>query len=287
MPMGKFAHMKSYMPVQARGPAAFTLIELLVVIAIIAILAALLTPSLKVARQAGESAACLHHLRQIGNGLRGYINDHDGYTPTYAHNPDGIDRRGGTLPDGVRYRVYRRMWTHTEWFASGANRGGPRYGDGHLGDYLETYEGTLKGVRGCPSVRDGTGRGRYQGADLPARFYHEQSYGVNLDACGFLEERDDRGISTQPRANYLDDIGTREGGVVSAMDFLIFGDTAGSDSAYYQYNDRPPEDNTYHTPTERHAGFFNALFFDGHAQGCTLLEHFTSKHFFYNQIQPQ
>jgi prepilin-type N-terminal cleavage/methylation domain-containing protein/prepilin-type processing-associated H-X9-DG protein len=279
--------MQTFVPGQKRELAAFTLIELLVVIAIIAILAALLTPSLKVAREAGESAACLHHLRQVGAGLRGYINDHDGTTPPYAHNPDGVDRIGGRLPDGNRYRQFRRMWTHTEWFAAGSFRGGPRYGDGYLGDYLATHNDTLAGVRGCPSVRDGTGRGRYQGVDLPARFYHEQSYGVNLDACGFLIERDYRGIPTQPKANYWDDIGTREGGVVSTVDFLVFGDTQGSDSAYYQYKDRPPEDYTYHSPTERHAGFFNALFFDGHAQGCTLLEHFTSKHFFYNQIEPR
>ena len=54
----------------------------------------------------------------------------------------------------------------------------------------------------------------------------------------------------------------------------------GADSASYQFDHQPPEENTFHTPIERHAGSFNALFFDGHAQPCTIAEHFTYRHFF-------
>lgn len=56
----------------------FTLIELLVVIAIIAILAALLVPSLNKARDMALSAACLSKERQIGVASRSYGNDHNG-----------------------------------------------------------------------------------------------------------------------------------------------------------------------------------------------------------------
>ena len=261
--------------------AAFTLIELLVVIAIIAILAALLTPALRNARDAAEASACLHSLRQVANGLRGYINDHDGFSPPYANDNEGFDRRGKRLPDGVRYQFFRIMWTHTEWFKPGSYRGGPRYGDGHLGPYMETYEGTLNNVRGCPSIRHGTGTERYQGVDIPARYYHEQSYGVNLDACGYLVDRDARGIPIAGESpNYRDGKGTPEDTVIDPLQFLIFGDTAGADSAYYQFDHQPPEDNTFHTPIERHGESFNALFFDGHAQACTLEEHFTVKDFY-------
>jgi prepilin-type N-terminal cleavage/methylation domain-containing protein/prepilin-type processing-associated H-X9-DG protein len=61
--------------------SAFTLIELLVVIAIIALLAALLLPSLALAKERGRRAACASNLRQIGMAIRGYAEDNEGKIP--------------------------------------------------------------------------------------------------------------------------------------------------------------------------------------------------------------
>jgi prepilin-type N-terminal cleavage/methylation domain-containing protein len=67
-------------PNLSRG-GAFTLVELLVVIAIIAVLAALLLPTLASAREKGRRTVCLSNLRQIGIAIQIYSQDNEGRIP--------------------------------------------------------------------------------------------------------------------------------------------------------------------------------------------------------------
>ncbi len=73
--------------VRVSGRAAFTLIELLVVVAIIALLVAVLLPSLARAREGTRASVCLSNLRQMGYAVQMYTMDHKQVLPGPVHNP--------------------------------------------------------------------------------------------------------------------------------------------------------------------------------------------------------
>jgi len=71
-----------------RPKNAFTLIELLVVIAIIAMLLAILVPSLKTAKQMGQGAVCMANLRGLSMSFYLYAEDNDSKLARSNQAPD-------------------------------------------------------------------------------------------------------------------------------------------------------------------------------------------------------
>lgn len=65
--------------------SAFTLLELLVVIGIIALLIAILLPSLSMARAEGMKAKCLGHLHGLGQAFAAYTSDDEGGYTSPVH----------------------------------------------------------------------------------------------------------------------------------------------------------------------------------------------------------
>lgn len=97
----------------------FTLIELLIVVAVIAILAGLLLPALRRAKETAKGIACINNMKQIGLGLACYANDYDGMIPParknktvmLSENGGYIDKQN-TLCPSVAHELSSTSWCY-------------------------------------------------------------------------------------------------------------------------------------------------------------------------------
>ena len=260
--------------------AGFTLIELLVVISIISLLVSILMPSLQKAREAARSAVCKANLHQVGLGFQFYGQDYDDYLPPYTTGVLSTAPESYTDPVfNVHYNQFRRYLLQTTWFKSGWYQDPPRNGDGFLRPYLDSSEVSLQGIISCPSVKEGpvaTEELTWEGVHRSALIYRARSYGLNLATCrqgpGYIH-------------NYLS---KKADSFHMPSEFVAVCD--GSAAVVYTYP--PPgglwngavvdyvlEDYTSNIPAERHNGFFNAAFLDGHVDDGTWGSLFTVQYF--------
>ncbi|NLX13604.1 MAG: prepilin-type N-terminal cleavage/methylation domain-containing protein [Phycisphaerales bacterium] len=97
----------------------FTLIELLVVVAIIALLAAILMPSLVKAREQAKAVVCLSNMHNIGTSFALYHNVYQDYYPTAYSYVDGASSSNG-------YYHWTAALSKTEYKESVASRTYPK-----------------------------------------------------------------------------------------------------------------------------------------------------------------
>jgi prepilin-type N-terminal cleavage/methylation domain-containing protein/prepilin-type processing-associated H-X9-DG protein len=102
-------------PRQRKG---FTLIELLVVIAIIAILAAILFSVFAQAREKARQTTCLNNMKQLGVGMRLYMDDYDGIYPMSGliGRPGWIFAIGDFKIDVTRGQIYPYVKTPKAYY---------------------------------------------------------------------------------------------------------------------------------------------------------------------------
>ena len=114
----------------------FTLIELLVVIAIIAILAAILLPSLGQARGLARNTACLNNCKQLGLSIHLYVDDNNSYVPPINAFP----WRGTDPYDAASFGGSISLWNWTGSTASPYCEGlGLLFTGGYLAPQANNY----------------------------------------------------------------------------------------------------------------------------------------------------
>ena len=250
------------------NPRAFTLIELLVVISIIALLLAILLPTLQLVKRKVRVIICQSNQNQWGKILTMYAEDNQGYLPS---TPIGAlwFMRGSAPSEDVSFKPDQYNNVRTEGIACCpvAVKPTDRRGDGHLIDDGPSYAPQWR-VR----VKWGSTFRAWQIIEPGPPFLC--SYGFNgwiLDSLCFV---------VKPRSPYqrgMDILSLRKRGEIPAlMDCVLPWGQCGP-------NDEPPSsENHYGNDIKcfcinRHNGYVNSLFLDWSVRKIGLKELWTLK----------
>lgn len=219
---------------------AFTLVELLVTVAIIAILAALLLPTLTAAKGRAQSVRCKSNLRQIDLALVMYVTDSGCYPHQYF------------IPSPVEYGT-----THWAWFQ-------------FLEPNLNTKWGY--GVFRCPTARPAWNPFAYGP-------YGYNAYGVGapelgLD-CGYSPSDVWPALAFRREGEVV-----VPSDMIAIGDAFVASDTKIIEENFVlgrSFPDQPEVDNASYYGRKRHSGVLNIGFCDGHVAGLKVERLFGSR----------
>jgi len=115
----------------------FTLVELMVVVSIIALLLALLMPSLSRAREGAKRQVCANQLKQNSVAIHSYGADYDYKMPWWGYDESTVENPYAGDEEGHPYVVYRGGSTDIAW----------RFPTSVATDPWDTTKGKLKAMR--------------------------------------------------------------------------------------------------------------------------------------------
>lgn len=213
----------------------FTLIEMLVVVAIIALLAALLYPSIQGGMDSAKTAKCANHMRQLVQACHSFAADNN-----------------GSLPPLYTWAVlFPEIEKTTDKIATGA-------GVVAWQDFIRPYVGNDDAFS-CPALRSNAKQG-YGGISSAT---HPLGIGINFDTIASIWKTPEEfqkilRVNNQSRLVIFADAG---GGSFSGGAFESRKDTPECGSALIRGNSESGDQ-----VMPRHRGKANIAFLDGHVQ---------------------